>query len=291
VDHLRWDRRPDLRAPVLIAAFEGWNDAGDAASTAARYLADAWSAEPFAAIDPEEFYDFSSTRPQVRLVEGFTRQIDWPSNAFSAAHVGGADSDLVLLQGIEPSLRWRTFSDAVADVAQQLEVRMVVTLGALLSDIPHTRPTTITGLASDESLVERLGFERSNYEGPTGIVGVLHAACARAEIPSASLWASVPHYVAATPNPKAALALIRHFEGVAGLAVDATELEEAAGEYERQVNAAVQSDPDVKAFVERLEQALDESEVDEPGEQQIPSADTIAREFQNFLRQRGSEDG
>jgi predicted ATP-grasp superfamily ATP-dependent carboligase len=197
----------------------------------------------------------------------------------------------VLLQGIEPSLRWRTFSEAIADVAQQLDVRLVITLGALLSDIPHTRPTTITGLASDENLVERLGFERSNYEGPTGIVGVLHAACARAEIPSASLWASVPHYVAATPNPKAALALIRHFEGVAGLAVDATDLEEAAADYERQVNAAVASDPDVKAFVERLEQNLDDSEEDEPREEQIPSADTIAREFQRFLRQRGGEGG
>ena len=257
MDPVIWSDRPELRDPVMVCAFKGWNDAGEAATAALGFLVEAFGADEFASIDPEEFFDFSAIRPTIRLVEGRHRQIDWPSNVFSAAHVGGADSDLVLLQGIEPSLRWRTFSDAVADVAQQLEVRMVVTLGALLSDIPHTRATTITGLASDESLVERLGFERSNYEGPTGIVGVLHAACARAEIPSASLWASVPHYVAATPNPKAALALIRHFEGVAGLAVDATELEEAAGEYERQVNAAVQSDPDVRAFVERLAQEFD----------------------------------
>lgn len=291
MDPVIWSDRPELRDPVLVCAFKGWNDAGEAASAALGFLVDSFGANEFATVDPEEFFDFSAIRPTIRLAEGRHRQIDWPSNAFSAAHVAGADSDLVLLQGIEPSLRWRTFSDAIADVAQQLEIRMVVTLGALLSDIPHTRPTTITGLASDEGLVERLGFERSRYEGPTGIVGVLHAACARAEIPSASLWASVPHYVAATPNPKAALALIRHFEGVAGLAVDAAELEEAAADYERQVNAAVASDPDVKAFVERLEQTLDESEIDEPREEQIPSADTIAREFQRFLRQRGGDEG
>lgn len=283
-----WSERPELRDPVLVCAFKGWNDAGEAATAALGFLVEAFGAEEFATIDPEDFFDFSAIRPTIRLAEGRHRQIDWPANVFSAAHVPGADCDLVLLQGIEPSLRWRTFSDAIADLAQQLDVRMMVTLGALLSDIPHTRATTITGLASDEGLVERLGFTRSNYEGPTGIVGVLHAACARVEIPSASLWASVPHYVAATPNPKAALALIRHFEGVAGLAVDGAELEDAAAEYERQVNAAVQSDPDVKAFVERLEQTLDESEADEP-DQPIPSADTIAREFQRFLRQRGHD--
>jgi predicted ATP-grasp superfamily ATP-dependent carboligase len=289
MDPVIWSSRPELRDPVLVCAFKGWNDAGEAATAALGFLIDAFEAEEFATVDPEDFFDFSAIRPTIQLDEGRHRQIDWPANTFYAVEVPGADSDLVLLQGIEPSLRWRTFSDAIADVAQQLDVRLVITLGALLSDIPHTRPTTITGLASDEGLVERLGFERSNYEGPTGIVGVLHAACARAEIPSASLWASVPHYVAATPNPKAALALIRHFEGVAGLAVDAGDLEEAAADYERQVNAAVASDPDVKAFVERLEQTLDDSEDDEPREQHIPSADTIAREFQRFLRQRGGE--
>ena len=202
----------------------------------------------------------------------------------------GAERDLVLLQGVEPSLRWRAFSDGVVATARELGVRMVITLGALLADVPHSRPVSITGLASDDTLVERLGFERSRYEGPTGIVGVLHDACARADMESASLWASVPHYVAAAPNPKAALALIRRFEGVAGVAVDAGALEEASEDYDRQVNAAVASDPDVKAFVERLEQSMDEAEDDAPPEN-LPSADAIARDFQRFLRQRRPEEG
>jgi predicted ATP-grasp superfamily ATP-dependent carboligase len=195
----------------------------------------------------------------------------------------------VLLTGPEPSLRWRTFTRTIIEAAQELGAREMVTLGALLADVPHTRPTHITGLASDDSLIERLGFERSSYEGPTGIVGVLHDAFAKADLKSSSLWASVPHYVAAAPNPKAALALVRKFEGLARMAVDASALEEAAEDYERQVSAAVASDPDVKAFVERLEQSADESEELSPP-QRIPSADAIARDFQRFLRQRGPEE-
>jgi predicted ATP-grasp superfamily ATP-dependent carboligase len=194
----------------------------------------------------------------------------------------------VILQGIEPSLRWKRFCGLVLEVAREMDVSMVVTLGALLADVPHTRPVPITGLASDDDLVERLGYERSTYEGPTGIVGVLHHACATEQIQSASLWASVPHYVAAAPNPKAALSLIRSFEGVAKIAIDAGALEESWEDYERQVNAAVATDPDVKAFVERLEQTLDESHEDiEEG--RLPSADSIARDFQRFLKQRGPE--
>ena len=174
-------------------------------------------------------------------------------------------------------------------MAQQLGVRMVITIGALLADVPHTRPVGITGIASDQSLLSKLGYGRTNYEGPTGIVGVLHHAFAEAGVPSASLWASVPHYVAAAPNPKVALALVRAFEGTAGVVVDATELEEAAEDYERQVTAAVASDPEVKAFVERLETAMDEVEADEGSEEELPSADAIASDFQRFLRQRGPE--
>jgi predicted ATP-grasp superfamily ATP-dependent carboligase len=289
MDPIVWSARPQLRDPVLVAAFSGWNDAGEAASSALGFLIDSFEAEEIAHVDPEEFFDFSAVRPTIRLTEGRTRELDWPETTLHAAKVPGAERDLVLLRGIEPSLRWRTFTEAVVDAADQLGVRLVVTLGALLSDIPHSRPTTITGIASDESLVERLGFQRSSYEGPTGIVGVLHSACARAELPS-SLWASVPHYVAATPNPKAALALVRSFEGVAGVVVDATELEEAATDYERQVNAAVAADPDVKAFVERLERTLDESdEPTWPEQGRLPSGDSIAREFQRFLRQKGTE--
>jgi proteasome assembly chaperone (PAC2) family protein len=225
----------------------------------------------------------------VRLSEGRTRVIEWPENSFHAARISGAEHDLILFTGSEPSLRWRRFSDLIVHVARELEAHMVITLGALLADVPHTRPVPMTGIGSDQALVERLGFERSSYEGPTGIVGVLHHACAAAGLQSASLWASVPHYVAAAPNPKAALALVRAFEGVSAVAVDATDLEESAESYERQVNAAVASDPEVKSFVERLEQTIDEIQPEVTPEQ-IPSADAIARDFQRFLRQRGPDD-
>jgi proteasome assembly chaperone (PAC2) family protein len=282
-----WSDRPELKAPVLVCAFKGWNDAGEAASAAVGFIHGHFESEHVARIDPEEFYDFTAVRPTVRMSEGMTREIDWPENQIAVAAVPGAESDLVMLQGVEPSLRWGRFCDQVIGVARQLDVRMVITLGALLADVPHSRPVSITGIASDDSTMNRLGFERTSYEGPTGIVGVLHHACGKAGIPTASLWASVPHYVAATPNPKVALALVRAFEGTAGLAVDAGELEEAAEDYERQVTAAVASDPEVKAFVERLETAADEIGVDTPDEEDIPSADTIAQDFQRFLRQRG----
>ena len=283
---LIWDRRPDgLRAPALVCAFKGWNDAADAASTALRFVGTALDADRFASIDPEEFFDFQATRPKIRLVEGRTREVVWPEVEIYEARVPRAPRDLVLVAGAEPSMRWRRFCSLVVELAEALGVQMVVTLGALLADVPHTRPISITGLASDPSLVERLGLQSSNYEGPTGIVGVLHSACAQAGMPSASLWAAVPHYVAAAPNPKGALALVRKLEGLVGVSVDASELETAAADYERQVNLAVQSDPDVQAFVERLEQAADDETTLDPSE--VPSGDKLAREFQRFLRQRG----
>ena len=284
-----WTDRPDLRDPLLVCAFKGWNDAGEAASAAVGFLVDTFDATPAGRIDPEEFYDFTAIRPTVRLSEGQTRMIEWPENAFHAARVAGAEHDLLLMQGVEPSLRWRHFTELIVEAARTAGASTVITLGALLADVPHTRPVPMTGIGSDKALVERLGFERSTYEGPTGIVGVLHHECARAGLPSASLWASVPHYVAAAPNPKAALALIRAFEGVAGVAVEARDLEESAEDYERQVNAAVASDPEVKSFVERLEETLDETQPDVTPEQ-IPSADAIARDFQRFLRQQGPDD-
>jgi predicted ATP-grasp superfamily ATP-dependent carboligase len=284
-----WTERPDLRDPILVCAFKGWNDAGEAASAALSFIQDQFESFPIAEIDCEDFYDFTAVRPTVRLTEGRTREIDWPVNAITAARVPGAEGDLVMLHGVEPSLHWKRFSRTIVELADELGVRMMVSLGALLADVPHSRPVSITGIASDEALVDELGFEPTSYEGPTGIVGVLHHACAAAGLPSASLWASVPHYVAAAPNPKVALALVRAFEGSAGVAVDATELEEAAEDYEEQVTAAVASDPEVKAFVERLESAMDEVESEMPTEENIPSADTIARDFQRFLRQRGPE--
>jgi proteasome assembly chaperone (PAC2) family protein len=284
---LIWERRPDgLRAPALICAFKGWNDAGDAASAALQFVGASLGATRFAQLDPEEFYDFQATRPQIALTDGRTREITWPTIEIYEARVPRAPRDLVLLGGPEPSMRWRTFCRAVVELAEALGVQMVVTLGALLADVPHTRPVHVTGLSSDESLIDRLGVVSGNYEGPTGITGVLHGACGEAGMPSASLWASVPHYVAAAPNPKAALALVRKLESLVGVSVDAEELERSAVDYERQVSLAVQSDPDVQAFVERLERAAAEEE-EEMGPEDLPSGDVIAREFQRFLRQRG----
>jgi predicted ATP-grasp superfamily ATP-dependent carboligase len=282
-----WDRRPDgLRAPAMVCAFQGWNDAGDAASSAVSFLADALGARRFAKIDSEEFYDFQANRPCVRFGESEKREISWPSVEVFEAPAPRAQRDLVLVQGAEPSMRWRSFSSQIVDLAEALGVQLVVSLGALLGDVPHTRPVPMTGHASDPVLMERLGIQPSTYEGPTGIVGVLHHACAEEGLPSVSLWAAVPHYVAAATNPKAALALLRKVEPLIGVSVDVSELESAAADYERQVGLAVQSDPDIQAFVERLEQA---AQGDEDTAEDVPSGDILASEFQRFLRQRGRE--
>jgi proteasome assembly chaperone (PAC2) family protein len=286
---LIWERRPDgLRAPALVCAFQGWNDAGDAASAALQFVGASLEATRFAQVDPEEYFDFQATRPKVKLTEGHVRKIEWPAIELYEARVPRAPRDLVLLEGPEPSMRWRTFCDQIVELAEALGVQMVVTLGALLADVPHSHPVQITGLSADDALIDRLGVQQGSYEGPTGIVGVLHAACHAAGIPSASLWAAVPHYVAAAPNPKAALALVRKLETLVGVTVDAGELESAAADYERQVSLAVQSDPDVQAFVERLEQVAEE-EAPSMDPDELPSGDVLAREFQRFLRQRGPE--
>ncbi|HEY4823818.1 MAG TPA: PAC2 family protein [Solirubrobacteraceae bacterium] len=285
---LIWDRRPDgLRAPAMVCAFQGWNDAGDAASSAVSFLASSLQARRFARIDSEEFYDFQSNRPSVQFNDENEREIVWPAVEVLEATAPRAPRDLVLVQGVEPSLRWRSFTGHIVELAEALGVQVVVSLGALLGDVPHTRPVSMSGHATDPALMERLGMQGSTYEGPTGIVGVLHAACAQAGLPSASLWAGVPHYVAAAANPKAALALVRRVEGLIGVSVDVSELESAAADYERQVGLAVQSDPDIQAFVERLEQAAEGDEDVAP--EDVPSGDAIAREFQRFLRQRGRE--
>ena len=248
----------------------------------------ALDATRFATIDPEEFVDFQSTRPTVRLRDGLTRHIDWPEFEVYEARIPRAPRDLILLSGPEPAIRWRTFCEQVIDLSEALGVQMVTSLGALLADVPHSRPVHVTGIASDEALVDRLGLNASRYEGPTGIVGVLQAAATDAGLPAASLWAAVPHYVAVVPNPKGALALLRKLETLVGVTVDATELESNAADYERQVSRAVEMDPDVQAFVERLERAADEEEAaPDPGD--IPSGDLLAREFQRFLRQRGAD--
>jgi proteasome assembly chaperone (PAC2) family protein len=270
----------------MVCAFRGWNDAAAAASTALGSVATALDAELVASVDPEEFFDFQSTRPTISLDEGQTRRIEWPENNLYAVQVPSADRDLVLLDGTEPNLRWRTFSETIATVADTLGVEMVITLGALIAEVSHTLPVPITGLASSAELVEELELERSSYEGPTGIVGVVHDLCRQNGIDSASLWAAVPHYVAAVPNPKAALALLRRLEGLTGIAVEASELEEETVDYEEQIGRAVAANPEIEELVTRIE-AEQADLLDEEGE--LPSADTLAREFQRFLRQRGDD--
>jgi predicted ATP-grasp superfamily ATP-dependent carboligase len=285
---LIWESRPDgLRAPAIICAFSGWNDAGDAASAALTFIGESLKAERFARIDPEDFYDFQATRPVIGFTEDRQREITWPGIEIFAARVPRAPRDLILVQGPEPSMRWRSFCQLIIDLAEALGTQLVVTMGALLADVPHSHPVDISGLSSDSALVAKLGLAETRYEGPTGIVGVLHTACTDAGLPAASLWASVPHYVAAAPNPKAALALVRKIESLVAVSVDATDLENATGDYERQVSRAVQSDPEVQAFVERLEEAAGQETPLAPGD--LPSGDAIASEFQRFLRQQGPE--
>jgi predicted ATP-grasp superfamily ATP-dependent carboligase len=286
-DELRLHRRPELDRPVLVAAFRGWNDGAQAASLAAGYLAKTWGAEQFADVDPEGFFDFQATRPHVSLEEGVTRRIDWPETAFYHARPDGLDRDVVLLLGIEPNLRWRTFSELLIGTARDLGVELMITLGALLADVPHTRPSPVTGSASDEELVQRLGLSASRYEGPTGIVGVLHDACKRADIPSASLWAAVPHYVSLTPSPRAAVALCDRLGDLIGVKIDVEELEDAAASYEEQVSEAVASDEETAAYVEDLERRADQLE--ETSE--LPSGDALAAELTRFLREREQDGG
>jgi len=270
-----------LRRPVLVAAFRGWNDGGQGASLAGGYLAKTWEAERFAEIDSEGFFDFQSTRPHVSLVDGLTRRIDWPENAFYHAHLPGTDRDAVLLLGIEPNLRWRGFTRLVVDLARALGVAMMVSLGALLADVPHTRPSPVTGSASDPALVEQLGLSASRCEGPTGIVGVLHDACREEGIASVSLWAAVPHYVSLTPSPRAAKALCERLGELLSAEIDVSDLEEASQAYAEQVSEAVAADPDTAAYVDELEQRADEIEE----EANIPSGDALAAELSRYLRE------
>jgi proteasome assembly chaperone (PAC2) family protein len=286
MDELRIDSRPSLERPVMIAAFRGWNDGGQGASLAGAYLARAWAGVEFASIDPENFYDFQATRPTVSLVDGLTREIEWPENTFLYAPLPGAGRDAIIMLGVEPNLRWRTFSNLVASVADQFDVELVITLGSLLADVPHTRPSPVTGSANDPELIEQLGLQASRYEGPTGMVGVLHDACAQAGLKSASLWAAVPHYVSLTPSPRAAKALVDRLAELLHADLDTTELDEAADAYAQQVSEAVASDEETAAYVQELERRVDEL----VEESDLPSGDAIAAELTRFLRERDEED-
>jgi proteasome assembly chaperone (PAC2) family protein len=284
VGDVRWDRHPELEQPVLIIAFRGWNDGGEASTTAAAYLRDRWGATPFADVDPEEFLDFQVTRPTVRLEAGVTRRIDWPELRFSHARVGARD--VVLFLGIEPNMRWRTFTEAIVGVAGDLGVESALTLGAFLADVPHTLPTPVAGSAVDQRGAEELGLSTSRYEGPTGIVGVLHDALARSGYPGASLWAAVPHYLPGGPNPKAALALVKRVSSFTGMPVETDTLERAASTWETQVSSTIDENAELSAYVRQLETTASQRQ----GLPEIPTGDALAAELERFLRdQRGGD--
>lgn len=283
---LRWTARPRLRRPVMICGFEGWNDAGDAASYATRYLAERWETRPFADIDPEDYFDFTTTRPRVRLVDGHQREVVWPANELSAGAILGTDRDVILLNGTEPQLRWRTFSEQLVEVATALDVGLVITLGALLAEVPHTRPVSVIGTAVDDELIDRLGLARSSYEGPTGIVGVLQDAFGRAGVPAASLWAAVPTYVPGAPSPKAALALVERTCGLLDVSLATTDLEIASVDYERQIDQLVDEDDETAGYVAALEERYDSGEADE----ELTDTSSLVEEVERFLRSNGTAD-
>ncbi len=273
----------------MIAAFRGWNDGGQAATLAASTLAQTWGATRFADIDPEAFVDFQATRPTVKLDSGMTRQIEWPEIRFLAGAIPGADRDAVILIGVEPNYRWRAFNDLVVGLARDLGVELVVTLGALLADVPHTRPAPVTGAASDLELVTELGLQPSRYEGPTGIVGVLHDACRRSGIPSVSLWSAVPHYVSLAPSPRAAKALCERLGELLKVSIDVTELVEAEELYSEQISEAVSSDPETASYVAELERRADTIE-EVFDDSDLPTGESLAAELTRFLRDRERDD-
>ncbi len=269
-----------LRSPVLIAAFEGWNDAADAASAAVDHLLDVWGGELVAVIDPEEFYDFQVNRPTVSGDDDGGRRITWPSTQLSVASPPGSDRDIVLLRGIEPNMRWRQFCAELLAGADQLGASLCVTLGALLADTPHTRPIPVSGTTSDDDLQERLDLEESTYEGPTGIVGVFQDACVASGMPAVSVWAAVPHYVAQPPCPKATLALLGMVEDVLGIAIPLGDLPEDAKAWERGVDELASEDDEIGDYVRSLEETRDTAELPEA------SGEAIAREFERYLKRR-----
>ena len=272
-----------LRAPVVIAAFEGWNDAGDDATAAVEHLELCWEARPLLTIDPEDYYDFQVNRPTVTLVDGVTRRVQWPTTRMSLCRLDGP-RDVVLIRGLEPNMRWKAFCAEILDVALDLDAELLVALGALLADAPHTRPIPVTGTASDPAVATKLGLDSSRYEGPTGIVGVLHDQCVQRGLPSVSFWAAVPHYVAQPPSPKATLALLRRVEDLLDLQVPLLDLEEQARQWERQVNELAAEDSEVAEYVRSLEEREAETDLPEA------SGEAIAREFERYLKRRDTPD-
>jgi len=289
VSHVDYRARPQLSNPVMICAFGGWNDGGEAATTAARALRSQWGARRFAEIDPEEFYDFQVHRPTVRLIDGTTRSIDWPSNRFFSARVN--DRDAIVFVGVEPNARWRSYCEAILQVCSDLEVELLVTLGAFLADVPHTRPAPINAASEDQAWLEHPDVVPARYEGPTGIVGALNAAAARAGVPALALWAAAPHYLPQSRNPKVALGLLEALRDLTGLEVDTGEIELSARMFEREVTEAIEEDGNLAGYVRRLEEAA-ESMGEDDASIEVPSGEDLAAELERYLREHdgSSED-
>ncbi|MFW6774983.1 PAC2 family protein [Nocardioides sp. CPCC 205120] len=282
---IEFDDVPGLVDPLVIAAFEGWNDAADAASGVVDHLIDVWGARVVGAVDPEEFYDFQVNRPTVGNDEQGMRRITWPTTRIAVASPPGLDRDVILVRGIEPNMRWRQFCAELLAACDELGGTMVVTLGALLADSPHTRPIPVSGTASEPELVDSLKVDESTYEGPTGIVGVLQDACVRLDVPSVSYWAAVPHYVAQPPCPKATLALVNHLEDLLGVSIPLGDLPEDARAWERGVDELAEEDEEVAEYVRALEESRDTADLPEA------SGEAIAREFERYLKRRGGSEG
>ncbi|MGR7027272.1 PAC2 family protein [Geodermatophilus sp. URMC 62] len=273
---------PQLNQPVVVVAFEGWNDAGDAATGALEHLELIWDATPLAALDPEDYYDFQVNRPTVSLVGGVSRRVEWPTTRVSVARPPDSDRDVVLIRGIEPNMRWRGFCEELVELCHELDVQTVVALGALLADTPHTRPTPVTGSAYDDESARAYGLETSTYEGPTGILGVFQDACVQAGLPAVSFWAAVPHYVSQPPSPRATVALLQRVEEVLEVAVPLGALPQQADEWVKTVDEMAQEDAEVVEYVRSLEERATQSDLSEA------NGDQIAREFERYLRRRGS---
>lgn len=285
---------PELDRPNVIAAFQGWNDAGQSATTAVRYLVDSWKAEPFAKMDPEEYYSFTDTRPTIRIVDGSQRELTWPKNEFFFYRGTDASPAAVLLIGTEPNLKWRSYCSEITRLARSVGARRLVTLGSLVTDAVHTRAVPLTGFSTDPSVQTKLasrGITRSSYEGPTGVVGVLHDACLRAELPAASVWAATPYYLGGTPNPKTALGLLDALDDVLELRLNLGELRIVADEFVRQVSLAVRDNDDMQQRIRTLEEAYDAAGGATRPQAELPPAGTIIADLESFLRQQRDDAG